>query len=58
MRTMKGMRHLHLAWPSGRGAEKLAPWDTSHARGLQLKKIPRPFIKELPTCNKTHRDVL
>lgn len=26
--------------------------------GCRLKKIPCPFDKELPTCNKTHRDIL
>lgn len=45
MRTMKGMWHLQSAQLSGRGAEKLASQDTSHARGLQAEENPLPICQ-------------
>lgn len=41
-RILKGMWHLQSAQLPGRGAEELAPRDTSHARGLEAEENPLP----------------
>lgn len=43
MRTMKEMWQLQPAQLSNRGAEKLAPWGTSHAWGLQAEENLLPI---------------